>query len=83
MNKADEPKRDERGEVLKKNESMLCKERNQKICQKSLVNFDRKLWSAHNDPGDVPYIIGKLQEFTFQNLLQIVNTYFEEEVMIV
>ena len=62
---------------------MLCKERNQKICQKSSVNFDRILWLAHNDPGDVPYINGKLQESTFQNFLRIVNTYFGEEVMTV
>ena len=62
---------------------MLCKERNQKICQKSSVNFNRILWSAHNDPGDVPYINGKLQESTFQNFLRIVNTYFGEEVMTV
>ena len=62
---------------------MLCKERNQKICQKSSVNFDRRLWLAHNDPGDVPYINGKLQESTFQNFLRIVNTYFGEEVMTV
>ena len=60
---------------------MLCKERNQKICQKSSVNFDRILWLAHNDPGDVPYINGKLQESTFQNFLRIVNNYFGEEVM--
>ena len=80
INKAEEPKREE---ILKENESMSCKERNQKICQKLSVNFDRRLWSAHNDLGDVSYINGKLQESTFHNFLRIVNTYFGEEFMTV
>ncbi|KAL6213099.1 hypothetical protein ACLB2K_012546 [Fragaria x ananassa] len=45
------------------------------------VKFDGNLRAAQSDPGNVSYINGKLEESSFQNISQIIESYFVEEVM--
>lgn len=57
--------------------------RNTKFLPRFSVKFDVKLRAAQSDPRNLPYINGKLEESSFQNISWIVDSYFVEKVIAV